>query len=114
MEKKTFNNDNGKSQYMISTTGNKQEESELDIQVERGRLTRTRQYKYIGNWITENGTIEKQLEEIGTKCRGMVAFMKRIGDESKMRKMKTRIQLLLLEKRLYQHYCIIWKHGQTI
>ena len=101
MEKKkkyTFNNENGKSHYMIMTTGNKEEEQELDIQVEKGMITRTREYKYLGNWIAENGTIERQLDEIATKCRGMVAEMKRIGDESKTGKMSTRIQLPLFEK----------------
>ena len=77
---------------------NKQEEQELEIQVEKGMIMRTRQYKYLGNWITENGSIERQLEEITTKCRGMVAEMKRIGDESTTRKMSTRNQLLLFEK----------------
>ena len=40
------------------------------------------------------------MEEIATKSRGMVAEMKRIGDESTTRRMSTSIQLMLFEKRV--------------
>ena len=48
-KKYTFNNANGKSHYMIFNTGKKQEEQELNIQVEKGKVKRTREYKYLGN-----------------------------------------------------------------
>ena len=99
IEKKyTFNIGNGKSHYMIIKTGKKQEEQEIQIQVEKGIITRTKEYKYLGNWITENGSIKRQLEEIATKSIGMIAEMKRIGDESKTGKMSISIQLMLCEK----------------
>ena len=99
IEKKyTFNIGNGKSHYMIIKTGKKQEEQEIKIQVEKGIITRTKEYKYLGNWITENESIERQLEEIATKSIGVIAEMKRIGDESKTGKMSTSIQIMLFEK----------------
>ena len=96
-KKYTFNNANGKSHYMIVNTGKEQEEKEPNIQVERGKITQTKEYEYLGNWITESGTVERQLGEITNKARGMVAEMKRIGDESKTGIMSTSIPLTLFE-----------------
>ena len=84
--------------YMIVNTGKKQEEKEPNIQVEKGKITRTKEYKYLGNWITESGTVERQLKEITNKSRGMIAEMKWIGDEAKTGIMSTSIQLTLFEK----------------
>ena len=83
---------------MIVNTGKKQEEKEANIQVEKGKIKRTKEYKYLGNWITESGTVERRLEEITNKARGMIAEMKWIGDESKTGIMSTSIQLTLFEK----------------
>ena len=68
---------------MVIDTGKKQEERETQIHVKKGIITRTKEYKYLGNWIAENGSIERQLEEIAKESIGMIAEMKRIGDESK-------------------------------
>ena len=69
-KKYTFNNGNGKSHYMIIKTGRDKEE-ELDITVENGQITRTDEYKYLGNWLTETGTVERQLQEINGKIKGI-------------------------------------------
>ncbi len=96
-KKYTFNNANGKSHFMIIKSG-KEKEKEPNISVEKGKITRTKEYKYLGNWLTENGTIERQLQEIKTKTIGMLAEVKRIGDESKTGILSTTIQLMLFEK----------------
>ena len=95
--KYTFNNANGKSHYMIIKAGREKEE-EVNIKVEKGQITRAKEYKYLGNWISEKGTVERQLEEIEGKTKGMVIEAKRIGNEDRTRIMSTEIQILMYEK----------------
>ena len=59
----TFIYENWESHCMIVNTGKEEVEREPDIQVEKGKITRTKEYKYLGHWITESGTVERQLEE---------------------------------------------------
>eukprot|EP00794_Sanderia_malayensis_P020626 gene20626-22661_t len=96
-KKYTFNNANGKSHYMIVKTGREQEEI-VDIQVEKGKITRTQEYKYLGNWITEKGTVEKQLEMSGKKVKGMIEESKKIAAENRTGIMSTDIAILLYER----------------
>ena len=65
-KKYTFNNANGKSHYMIIKTGNDQEE-DVEILVGKGKITRASEYKYLGNWIDERGTVERQISEVENK-----------------------------------------------
>ena len=63
---------------MIIKTGREKEE-EININVEKGQITRTNEYKYLGNWMSEKGTVERQLKEIELKAKGMAVEAKRIG-----------------------------------
>ena len=59
MEKKkkyTFNVGNGKSHYMVIKTG-REKEKEVNIVLEKGKIEKTEDYKYLGNWINEKGTV---------------------------------------------------------
>ena len=96
-KKYTFNNGNGKSHWMIIKTGREKEE-EIEIIVEKGKIDRTKEYKYLGNWLTEKGNIERQLDEIRSKTKGMIAEVKRIGSEGKTGRMSTEVQLLMYER----------------
>ena len=68
-KKYTFSTANGKSHYMIINTGKKQAEQKLNLLVEKGNITRTREYKYLGNWITEDGKIKKIIRRDRNKIK---------------------------------------------
>ena len=96
-KKYTFNNANGKSHYMIIKTRREKEE-EVNIKVEKGKIKWVKEYKYLRNWVSEKGTVERQLEEIERKTKGMVIEAKRIGNEDRTGIMSTEIQILIYEK----------------
>ena len=94
----TFNNENGKSHYMVIKTCKKKNVEEPEISVQKGKITKTAEYKYVGNWLNENGTVETQLKAINKKAKGMVAESKRIANEARTGKMSTSVLLLLYER----------------
>ena len=59
------------SHYLVVKTG-KEKEQEVNINVEKGRIEKAEEYKYLGTYITASGTIEKHLEEIHKKMKGMI------------------------------------------
>ena len=55
---------------MIVKSGREKAE-EVEIEVEKGKITRAKEYKYLGNW-TEEVIPERQIEEVRKKMKGMV------------------------------------------
>lgn len=98
-KKYTFNNSNGKSHYMVLKTSknSNRNDEEAIIEVERGKVTRTKSYKYLGNWLDESATITRQIEEMSNKVKGMIAETKRIGDEKYTGRMSTNVILTIYE-----------------
>ena len=97
MKKYTFNNKNGKSHYLIVKSGREGIE-ELNIEVEKGKISRAEEYKYLGNMITESWTIERQVEEVYKKVKGMLVEAKRIGNEISAGKFSSQVLLTIYEK----------------
>ena len=93
-KKYTFNVGNGKSHYMVIKTGREKIEN-VEIEVEKGMIEKTECYKYLGNVVTSEGTVEGQVKEVRNKVKGMVKEVKRIGVEGKVGKMDTSLRLLL-------------------
>ena len=61
-EKKfTFNIDKGKTSYMIVRTG-KDTNQEPIIKLRKGKVEKTNEYNYPGNWFPESGKIERQMK----------------------------------------------------
>ena len=88
-EKKfTFNNDPGKTNYLMIKTGYK-EEKEPVIKVRKGKVERTKEYRYLGNWINEKGNEERQIEELEKRGNVMATEVMTMVDERKLGKMST-------------------------
>ena len=43
----------------------------MDIEVEKGKMRKVEEYRYLGNWINERGNVEKRLLEVKSKDKGM-------------------------------------------
>ena len=95
-KKYTFNNGNGKSHYMIVKTGRECVE-DANIEVEKGKVTKTAEYKYLGTWLNEEGTIETHLSKVEKRIMGMINGMKQIAGRDKVGYLSTQIQLMLYE-----------------
>ena len=97
-EKKKFTISVKKSNYMIITNNENKTMEEVHIEVEKGIIQQTKEYKYLGNWINSKGNMDRHLEESEGKIKGMVAEVKRIGNKNKVGVLDLQIQLLLFEK----------------
>ena len=81
---------------MVVKTGHEKEE-EPKIEVEKGAVIKTIEYKYLGQYLTEDGTIEKQLSYVDSKAGGMIAELSRVANEAKVGHLSSQIQLMLYE-----------------
>ena len=97
-EKKKFTISVKKSNYMIITNNENKTMEEVHIEVEKGIIQQTKEYKYLGNWINSKGNMDRHLEESEGKIKGMVAEVKRTGNKNKVGVLDLQIQLLLFEK----------------
>ena len=94
----TFGIGNGKTQYMVINNRGKKKTTEVEIKLKNGIVTKTKEYKYLGNWLDERGTMERQLQEMETKVKGMTLEAKRIGAEDQIGKFSMEARLLIYER----------------
>lgn len=94
-KKKKFTFSEKKSKVMVIKNG-KQEGEKIEGKIKNGELGQCQEYKYLGTWITEKGTFDRQLEEIESKAEGVMNSMERLGD--KTGEMGLRVKLFLYEK----------------
>ena len=98
-ERKGFTFSVDKSNYMIVKTGKgRRTEDNVEIEVKRGHIKREKEYKYLGNWLTEDGTLEKQIKEAERKAMGIVPEIRKIGREENTGALSVEVQLLIYER----------------
>ena len=97
-EKKfTFNNEQGKTNYMIIKTG-KEEKQKPNIVVKKGKVMETTKYKYLGNWLNDKGNIELQLEELEKKVNMFATEVRKLGKEELLGALSTEAMIMIYEK----------------
>ena len=94
-KKFTFNLD--KSKYLVINTGTGKEEVP-EIELLNGKMEKGKEYEFLGNYIDEKGTVERQLDEVERKMYGIVKGIKQIGAEDKLGKLSTEARILMYEK----------------
>ena len=99
MEKeKKFRFSTSKSNIMIIKSRKQQkEEGKIEINVHQGQIQYIEQYKYLGFWLNEKGSLEIQLNKIKTKVPGMIEELKRMASFHKIGKFDLQGQLVIYE-----------------
>ena len=69
-KKITFNTD--KSQYLIMTFGNKKGLRNIEENAMKGKIGRTNEYKYLGDFFDEKGSNMTNIEKRGEKLQYMI------------------------------------------
>ena len=96
-KKYTFNTE--KTNYMVIKTGKKNEkEKDLDMNVKKGKIERTKTYKVLGNWINEEGNLKDQIQEIEKRSWAMTNEAGRIARDELLGVMSTEAALLIYER----------------
>lgn len=93
----TFNIGEAKTQYMIINCG-RRKEREPEIRLSKGKVTRTEEYKFLGNWINSRGTVERQLEEIERRTDGMMIELRKITRDYELGNCTSEARVLLYQK----------------
>ena len=95
--KKGFRFNTDKTKYVIVKTG-KEKGEEVDIEVAMGKIERVEKYKYLGNWIGENGRPTSQIEAKEKEVTRIVIEVSKLCSEQNFGKMSTATRLILYEK----------------
>ena len=98
LRKYIFNNEVEKTAFMIikPKKGSKNIE-ELETQVKRGKIKRTREYKYVGNWYNEKYNHETSIKAKAGKVPGIITQMKYYGDSYKVGNMVYQVRMQIFE-----------------
>ena len=74
VRKYTFNNEVDKTAFLIINPKKGSEKiQELENQVKRGKIKRTHEYKFVGEWYNEKGNHEKSIKAREDKAVGTIA-----------------------------------------
>ena len=75
-KKMTFNNKNGKTEYMVVIGNNKEEIETVTSQVKKGRIERIEEHKVLGTWMDETGTYEINIWKRKEKLQFMLTTVR--------------------------------------
>ena len=98
-----FNNKVEKTAFMIINPKRKSHDiQELNTTVKRGKIKRTKEYKWLGEWYTENGKREKSIKERKNRTVGMISQIKFYGDVYKVGNMAHQVRLEIFQSTVIQ------------
>ena len=75
-KKMTFNNKNGKTEYMVVRGNNKEEIKTLTSKVKKGRVDRVKEHKLLGSWLDESGKYEINIMKRKEKLQFMLSTVR--------------------------------------
>ena len=98
VRKYIFNNEVDKTAFMIINPKKSSENiQELQNQVKRGKIRRTNEYKFVGEWYNEKGNHDKSIKARGDKATSIVAQMKYYGDPYKVGHMAFQVRVQIFQ-----------------
>ena len=98
LRKYIFNNEVEKTAFMIiNAKKDSKNIQELKTQVKRGKIKRTTEYKYVGNWYNEKYNHDTSIKAKASKVPGMIVQMKYYGDTYKVGNMAFQVRLEIFE-----------------
>ena len=103
LRKYIFNNEVEKTAFMIikPKKGSKNIQ-ELETQVKRGKIRRTQEYKYVGNWYNEKYNHETSIKAKANKVQGIISQIKYYGDSYKVGNMVYQVRMQIFESTVVQ------------
>ena len=93
-KKMTFNNTNGKTEYVIANPPSEPEM--ITSQVKKGNVNRVYEHKSLGMWIDEKGTYDVNIEKNKKKIPHMIASVKAIGSTGNVGRLAAQTRLKLV------------------
>ena len=100
-KKVQFNNKEDKTEYLVQKN-NREEVEEIKIEVSKGGIGRTKEYKCLGDFYDETGSNEIKIKKKMEKAKFMAHEVKRRGAYTTVGKANMSVQLLLLDSMIKQ------------
>ena len=98
IRKYTFNNEVDKTAFLIINPKKGSEKIQvLENQVKRGKIKRTREYKFVGEWYNEKGNHDKSIKAREEKAMGTIAQIKFYGDPYKVGNMALQVRIQIFQ-----------------
>ena len=91
----TFNLE--KTNILRMSKGKKKTEK-VKVELKKGEVKEVKKYKFLGNWMEENGTMNEQITETEKRAEGMVIEMVKMTKEEELGKMSTEARLLIYQR----------------
>ena len=85
-----------KTKYMVIETG-KEEEEKIEEMIEKGKVEKVDEYKYLGLWINSKGNYREHITKKGQNIKGQVMAIKSLGSWSNVGPMYINVRLQLFE-----------------
>ena len=97
LKKFQFNNKKDKTEILAMRFNKKEEVEEVEIEVRKEKIERTKRYKYLGDHYDESGSNVTKIDKKMEKSKYMAYEVKRMGSTKKVGAAATRVRLMLME-----------------
>jgi hypothetical protein len=88
-----------KSNWMVMKTGKRNEEvQDIKVKVKQGEIERAEIYKYLGNWLNEQGNMDTQLQVMESRIGEIVRETNIIAGKEVVGYLEVQVKLFLYER----------------
>ena len=87
-----------KSKWMCIKNSRTEEVEMLEAQVKQGKIGQADEYKYLGNWINEQGNLDTQLTHMEKKSKEVTGQANIMCSREKVGKMEITAKLFIYDK----------------
>ena len=103
LRKFTFNNEVEKTAFMIMNAKKESQNiQEMRTRIKRGEIRRTKEYKWLGEWYTEDTKHEKSIKTRESKAMGIISQIKHYGDVYKVGNMAHQVRIEIFQSTVIQ------------
>ena len=97
IKKFQFNNNKNKTEILAIRNNKKEETEEIEIEIRKGKIGRTKTYKYLGDNYDESGDNNIKIDRKMEKAKFIAYEVKRMGSVKEVGKAAAKVRLMLLE-----------------
>ena len=86
-----------KTNWMCQKYCRTEEVEDIEVHIKQGKIKRTEEYEYLGNWINEKGNIDRQLEKMESKAQDAIRICNNMCSQAKIGGMEFSAKKLVYE-----------------
>ena len=82
---------------MCQKNSKTEEVKEIEVDIQQGRIKRTDEYEYLGNWVNEKGNIDRQAEKMDKKAQDVIRVSNTMCSKARIGRMEFTAKKLVYE-----------------